>query len=344
MDLFVLNTPFQLLGAFEAMDAFSVEERIVLIQQRDDGDSAHGRQLRTTAALLGFDDAIWYPRVAGRVSAGQTAQLARCIRDRVGNGPVSRPFERTFIGEVRLRQFRMLAATLIAQVNGGSWILDDGTQTISHVRTIRERGYWKPSGSAILRLVRSGRDFFLHDLHDPVMPRFRLFTCFDFLPDKGLQIVRHDFGALRKRFDITDPQEGLRILLGSPAVEDGAVSADVYRLSVARLLSRFEGTGSVQYYPHRRENPEKLRVLTEAFPISIAEPEYPVEIELLTRRLYPVEIAAFASTALFTLSRIFPGSRIVNGTFPQETISPSHVDQYKRFNAYFADYLETGDT
>ena len=92
-------------------------------------------------------------------------------------------------------------------------------------------------------------------------------------------------------------------LAGSSLVETGLIARDRYIEGVARLTERY---GVSRYLAHRREDPDKLRMLARAARVEIVEPQLPLELAVLDEPI-GTTLLSFPSTVLHTLPIVLRG-------------------------------------
>ncbi|MGW7103485.1 hypothetical protein [Streptomyces sp. NPDC054838] len=261
-------------------------------------------QLRRVAALArdeGFTVRWQEARGGAGAPLRALAALAADVR-RAGRIVVGDPFSR-FV------QLLLAPASRTAELV----VVDDGTATMEFVaqlgrgerlrrwhRTgggtasrVRELAYAPVSGTARRRLTPGGRR------------RVRVFTSMPVTPLPGMELSVNDFAWTRSRFGPPRLTRGTD-LVGTSLVETGVVDPARY-LDAVCALSREHG--ATRYFAHRRESPEKLRVLSEAAGLEIVRPDLP--LELIARR-GPVgrTIVSFPSTVVHTLPYALAGTGV----------------------------------
>jgi hypothetical protein len=92
-------------------------------------------------------------------------------------------------------------------------------------------------------------------------------------------------------------------LAGSSLVETGLIDRDRYIEGVARLARQY---GVCRYLAHRREDPEKLRLLAAAAEVEIVRPQLPLELAVLDEPV-GATLLSFPSTVLHTLPIVLRG-------------------------------------
>ncbi|MFF0011317.1 hypothetical protein [Streptomyces sp. NPDC005374] len=95
-------------------------------------------------------------------------------------------------------------------------------------------------------------------------------------------------------------------MIGTSLAETGLIDPARYVDEVALLAHRWNAE---RYYAHRRESPEKLRMIAEQSKIEIVRPELPLEPELLTGPVAE-SLLSLPSTVLHTLPFVLAGTGV----------------------------------
>lgn len=181
-----------------------------------------------------------------------------------------RSYEYLFLGDYFSRIFRALAC--LPRVRH-VYFLDDGVATYL----------------AQKRMRASGR-------------MFSIATFLDVQPLPGQKVLRHSFSSIRKRF-VLDKPRGC-IFLGQPLTEKGFLSPDSY-VNLVRMAVD-SGDGMLTYFPHRSESQDSISCIAEIAGVSVITPETCIELYLLLTRWCPEKVFAGLSSAIFSLSFVFP--------------------------------------
>ena len=132
-------------------------------------------------------------------------------------------------------------------------------------------------------------------------------------------------------------------LAGSSLVETGLLPRDRYVEGVARLVRRH---GVSRYLAHRREDPEKLRLLARAAGIEVVQPQLPLELAVLDEPI-GATLLSFPSTILHTLPIVLRGHGVQISACEEihEWLGPDTPTQISAFlqqvSATAADVLAT---
>ena len=108
---------------------------------------------------------------------------------------------------------------------------------------------------------------------------------------------------------------------------------------VSRCMVRFDGLRFV-YMPHRRESQKTIDAVASLPHVVIEHPSLPVEAEFIKRRVRPLHIAAFLSTALYTLKKIFSDSNVTAFRLPLADVAPSREGLITPIYKYLSAFVD----
>ena len=186
-----------------------------------------------------------------------------------------RQYDEIYLGSYFSRFIRLVARFF----RGEKFFLDDGVATLLSLKEMEKRG----------------------ESHS-------IFTFFDITPLRNQTYVRHSFENLRRRFDIAEG--GDCYFIGQPLPQKGLVGMDEYLNLVTKAA---DACDSVLYYiPHRVETDELVEQVATLDRVSVMRMETAIEVELLRKGRSPRAIYASYSTALLTLSTLFPRATVVS--------------------------------
>ncbi|MGW1772892.1 hypothetical protein [Streptomyces sp. NPDC002104] len=223
-----------------------------------------------------------------------------------------RAAERVVIGDPFSRYVQLLLTLVRAEE---LVVVDDGTATMEFVAQtargerlvrwhrvgggglpgrLRELAYAPVSATARRRFTPG-----------PGGRRVEVFSSMPVTAHGGMTVRLNDFAWTRARFGPPLLTKGTD-LVGTSLVETGVVDPDRYLEAVRALTLEH---GATRYFAHRRESPEKLRLLSEATGLEIVRPDLP--LELIARR-GPVgrTIVSFPSTVVHTLPYALIGTGV----------------------------------
>lgn len=87
---------------------------------------------------------------------------------------------------------------------------------------------------------------------------------------------------------------------------------------------------SIIYIPHGRETKEYARAICDKYNAKFLKPSTTIEVELISATSRPEAIYGFTSTALFTLKKLFPDTKVFNVVF----------DSFNKDNPFVVDILD----
>lgn len=283
MQLFVVESPLQLLNAVEARQYFSIAaEDALLVVLR--GVSEKNQQ--QTLQLVERNE--W----ADITELGETKRLADFLK---GKRKIARwlqqkgSVEQVFIGDYRARFMRHLANSAGKKVI----LLDDGTATLA-VADKRQQGV-----SASDKYQSSWRKYFnkrrIFGYQDQDIPALTYFTSFNITANTKDIITRHHYQFLREKLGHYQRSDSW-YFIGCPIVDMGIVSETSY-LRYLQLIAD-STSDPVFYIPHRREDPEKVAMFARQLGWQVRSFDKPLELALIESDELPQGFLGLYSTAL----------------------------------------------
>ncbi|WP_333769576.1 hypothetical protein [Streptomyces sp. IBSBF 2435] len=258
-------------------------------------------QLRRMAELARDEGAVvrWYEARGGRGGLLRTALALAPLLLRVRRLVIGDPFSR--LVQVLLPLCRARELTVV----------DDGTATMEFTEILCR-------GGRLVRWHRSGRrrspvdaafGVFASAARRRLTPGGRrhvqLFSAMPATPPAGMPLGANRFAWTRERFGPPSVLGGTD-LIGTSLVETGVVDPGHYLAVVAELARRH---GAKRYFAHRKEAPDKLRLLAAETGLEIVRPDLPLE---LVARRGPTgrKVLSFPSTVVHTLPLVLDGTGV----------------------------------
>lgn len=260
--LAIVETPLQLLCAFEALDR-ETEGTVIL---RLTGAGRNDAQTMELAARLGVECLTVNAPVGNRFALLKAVVALRRL--------MGTRYRAIYLGSYFSRFIRIVSMFF----RGRRVFLDDGMATLLSQQVMREKSQ-----------------------------NFPLFTFFDVSPLPGQACERHSFSRIRAKFQVNGRGGGY--FIGQPLVEKEMLDSEAYK-ALVETAARDYGN-RLSYVPHRTEEAERLTDIRNIPGVQIVEFKSAVEIELLELGCSPHAIYSCCSTALMTLSKLFPESKSV---------------------------------
>lgn len=291
LNLFVISTPFQLIGCSEAKAHYNLENCLLVINRPDNDLTV--KQISYLLKKYGWSrkEVWWLPKPTFY-------------------------FRLPFL-------FRFLAAQRISRLfigNRGSWLheifyrgidyealtfLDDGLGA-----TVRY--YWEVQEGIFCSRVTPGKVWLLGllgiRLGDMPQGRLHFFTCFPLADSEKVEIQTHNFPVFRQCFNTQSAKrkDGGRVVgyLGQHAGGQSLVNR--LRGRLAEIAGIHRDCESIVYFMHRKERRNRLESHLQGLPVELRENQYPIEVEVALSGAEYCAFYSFTSTALFSLKMIFP--------------------------------------
>lgn len=305
--LYIVRSPLQLLNAIEAKHHFKTRRNVlvVLYNKNSNATDPNNIQLAKLLEVDPWDEVIEYNKSDVKSASGLRSQVRMIKRLR------QERFAYLFSGD-----YGILHQVMIANIpNQALYLLDDGTLTLTIYKNGLDPNYKEQHFGRHFKLWRY-RLFGLKTHHNQSV---NFFTCFHLEPVEGKTIVFNRYDFLKSRYlpSAVREQETL-YFLGTPLVKTGEVAESTYIETLRRAIDHFGK--KIVYIPHRAEIMSEAFRALEGERFSIGVSTGPIELRFLLERRYPLHLASFFSTALYTLNHIFPESSIVSIRFRDEEL------------------------
>jgi hypothetical protein len=300
--LFIIETPFQALCAFEAIDHFklnSYDFKILYFEK---------------AALKNLEILLIKKGVP------YTKEFAPHIIYKVMPLIFTRHkyYDRIYIGYYYCITSFALASTY-ASFGSQICYLDDGAQTSE----IFIQSSFKRFPTIKQKLAQY---LFTMILGIKFTRKISFFTIYQ-IDSKKYNIIQNEM--LQLKSCITSKKEAIYILGTNPSVlEFKDYSYQELIIQLHKYLKNKYPLHPVYYCPHRRDvNNVQINALCEELNMTIFDTEVSVEYDFSLKKINPELIVGFTSNALFTLKMIFPKTRIESVDY---TLKSDLIDESKQ--------------
>lgn len=295
-NLFIVESPFQMLSAIEGANYFKGEENTLIVSYSS--EDKNNEQIRMVLECYQHWDHV-IELAPSRYSFLTGIKLLHEMKKLIESD--YRP-RRIFIGEYRSRFMTQFFHSMTPHE---CFLLDDGNITIELQEKYLKNN--KPYGNnsiksrvknlmlAILTGVRQEETILIH-----------LFTCFDLQPfDTRQSVIKHTF-------DFAKSFSKKKLVEQTTVFFFGGNFSGLGMLPIKREIELIEAAKNyyekmnlkMVYVPHRRESEGKVKMVRHVLNLDVIRFQLPAEIEILKLDTLPYGIASFCSTVLFTLPRI----------------------------------------
>lgn len=297
-NLFIVRSPLQVINAYEASQYFATKNNILVLIHNSTINNTD--QTRKIVEMLNVWDEI-IEIENKNTKFFQYVKLVKKLKKSV--------YENIFIGG-----FSTLHKIILANLKyKEAYVIDDGTATLAIQSSVKDYFNKRPLNGRELRFL-----FFL--LKTKIQKKIHYFTFFN-LPNLNNELViKHKFEHTKKLYHISNTiNDNVLYFLGQHLVQEGCCSREVYMHYLNQIVQKYPEK-KIIYIPHRSENIlDEIKEL-ESQKFQIHKNEIPIELFFLSKGIYPSNIASFISTALYTLSTIFPDSNVESFLIPMEDL------------------------
>lgn len=305
--LFIIGSPFQALCAIEAIKYFSIKDYTVIVSYFYN----ENRQDQTYAILKLFD--VDYTTLFLNKRTSLTFAL-KCLIDK-------KKYSIAFVGDF-YRVIASLFSVLSLKRNGLLLYLDDGNSSIEIFKDELNPQKNKKSIKLIRNIVK--KIILVKRIKDDVF-----FSLFSDIPNAKFQVIENTFENIGNIFK-GEQTENASLFIGAVIngfCEDNHIeNCDFYRIQTALLKELKKEWGNVIYIPHGRDKDDHIKVICEELNVEYRVLDVCIELYLLQNKINPVTVCGFASSALFTIKRLFPASIVYNVQILSSIPNPEYVE------------------
>jgi len=343
-NVFLVNTPLQLLNAIEAKCHFKLDtEDCLLIVMGDRKSkpqllSLTGSVDKEFGCVTVLNDVSLFPGDPFTVSESLLGRMfadIKILKKSIFNirrlNKIAKYLEEVdyiFIGYVRLIYTRhFVNVTSHKKV----FLLDDGTATLGLAKERKQGFFIGPEKNLKSKLKYYGKRF-INRVKDEYQESYNFFTMYDIDPGDKDRVIKNDFIHMRANIDLLPVSDDV-YFLGSPLSEVGLISQDEYLEHIKRVKEYF-GDRRILYVAHRRESKNKLDILSKKYGLKVILFDYPIEYQLAHVGSRPKILASFVSSALDSCKIIF-GDKLKIISFKLD-LNESHKQLLQAYDNYAA--------
>jgi hypothetical protein len=313
INLFLIESPFQLISAIEASKYFKEENSLFIIKYNKKQTNVN--QLKKIKKLFNLDNVIEIKSLFSNFDSN--IQLFLLLKKFAKEKKI---FDKIFIGEYRSFHMRKFFDYF---TETKSFCLDDGAityQIFNYIKDGRDEYYFDNGFKGLLKKVLYKFESILFGLDKLKIKRdIKLFTCFD-IPKEDKHIL-HDFSNIKKEYEVSESKK--IVYFYGAYLEIVGISKDKQVQFLEQVVDFFKKSDlEIIYLPHRLDSKDKLNLIKNKLNLKIIKNEFPAEIQLLVDGFIPEYIASFGSSILVTLPKIFPEIKNVYAFFPNSSLIP----------------------
>jgi hypothetical protein len=320
-NVFVVDTPYQLLNAVEAVHFFELKNNHLFVVRHDNAGpdrfkplikAADWATVRVLCLTLNskdwvqkaFGEAVnqWYCRCLHFQRMRRLANATRNVKDA----------DKVFLGHYWVEEKPYMRHVANTIKHDTVYLLDDGTDTVDI--NARRNGI-ESSQAATPRGAGNGRgrrwkgvETYLRSKYwnwdSTEAPSVTFFTTYDIDVCKRDRLIRNRYKYLRSLAPAvqTHSRDSV-IFLGQCVVEDGCMDTSAYLAYLSKVRDYFAGRKFI-YVAHPRENALWTARVTEHLRADLWFSSSVIEYDLIVRGFKPGAVAGFATSALISLAQI----------------------------------------
>lgn len=237
-------------------------------------------------------------------------------------------FDKIFIGNLAEFSEKLIAININHKE---LWSLDDGAKTLVLNKThCKETFKIKPINQkmSISNIVKN-IIITVYSLRKYRIEKVNWFTIFDFVPNNNGKIVTHQLSYLKRKMNYIEVENSSNkehiYFIGTNLINTGVIeNADNYFQQLKTIIENYS-KNIVIYVPHRLESKKDLLTIS-TLGFKIKEFDNIIEIAFLKNKIYPHTIISFYSTALYSLSKLFPKTRVEFIELNPQFIAPKFLE------------------
>ena len=321
MNIYLIESPFQMLCALDAKNSFPANRHVLII--RSMLGEQDRRQITHLSEYETWDSVIDYSSIPESILYTVNAFLIFYFRN--FKGP---HFECVFIGNYNRDWMHAWAGSIPFT---SSYMLDDGTLTLVVQSAFEADDFsmLEMQGKSVIRTITDAI-FSINSKRPSLMDIFTIFHGLEPLAGQKilsnrLEMVRHSNNNSRR------PKSGI-CFVGSNMVGSNIVTEDVYIERMAAIRDHFKKENeTVFYYPHRREM-QSLQARISDLDIVVvtnrSDSDKILEFVLMEENRFHA-IVSFYSTAIFSLGIFLKDAEFRLFEIPQEHIREEFLQNYQ---------------
>lgn len=330
MNIFMIESPLQLINAIEAKHHFSIkkEKAVLLILQAENENTM--KQIANMVSKEEWADVQIIGSGTGKVTWVTRLFSLRNVVKRYHQ------VDYIFIGDYRSDIMR----DFVVSVNHKKvYLLDDGNVTIRMFEMISNGRLPQDSGAKFI--IKSA----FKKVLTPKAPKnneitnIAFFTTFDLKSDH-IEIVKNNyeyFSSISKNQE----KKPVFFFLGAPLSEKNVMASEERYIDYLRQVKRYLQDTEMVYIPHRSESPEKLDKIKNELNISVTTIHTCIEFELSKNSYLPEGLGSFYSSALGTCHQIFKDLIDIKAFYLQpQDLAEKNQPEIEKIYRYYGEFMD----
>lgn len=148
----------------------------------------------------------------------------------------------------------------------------------------------------------------------PIPNELIFFTAYSFEVQNNDSIIPFNYSKSKRQVSLKKLNQNEEWFIGSPILEDGLIPKNIYWEKIKEICIS-HNFKRIKYFPHRREENYKLKILKNDFNFEIVKTFLPVELFLTKQNMLPGKIKGFSSAAILNLNKILEKKEVEFSSF-----------------------------
>ncbi|RLA83865.1 MAG: hypothetical protein DRG78_03115 [Epsilonproteobacteria bacterium] len=317
MNLFIVESPFQLLSAIEANNYFKETSILIVKYNMEEKNNTQLSSIINKFSNFGKVIEIKATKTNYDANLKLFFLLVKLKKENIF-------YNKIFIGEYRSYHMRKFFDILNPDE---CFVLDDGNIIFSVIKYIinkKDEYYFDGIKGKIKKSIYSMQVFYLGLAKYKIRRDISIFTCFNINSELNTKIIKHNFNHI-KSIGSAHSSKDIVYFYGANLEELG-INKEVeikYLMYVVKYYNNIDY--KIMYVSHRKETKEKLLYIENRLAIPIIKNIYPAEIQLILDDVVPRHISSFVSSVLITLPILYNFDSVISFSFKIDNI----IEKYK---------------
>lgn len=313
-NLFIIDSPLQLLNAIEAREYFKTSNNILVVIFYKNHNQRHRAQVNNILGIYDWDKVLIVDSINARSKFFQILSLIKKLKQY--------NYNYIFCGNISKSQNAIITSVEKNEV----CLIDDGVATIN----IYAEGKVTNFGNKLkdkFKLLR----YKLFGITIESIENMSFFSTLNLTGKDDIKVIKNEYRYLRSRSNQYNLDTETVYIVGQNFVKVNSLTDEQY-IAYLKKIKNIYNDKKIVYLPHREEsiNDKYKEVFDENFKLVYFDNN--IELEFILKNIYPATVIGFISSALTTIKSLFPKTDIVS-------LKPNSKILQERF-AHVYDYFE----
>jgi len=333
MNIYLVESPMQLLSAIEAKEYFQDKNSLLIVKNvlKDDYN-------KVMSELITFSK--WNKIIKIKYPLSTYVMLYHLFKLKISKTKINN----IFIGFPKTRTFQWFCENLN---NNKIFLLDEGVATINFQNNFfikknylqkNDFLYIKKEKKTIQKIKNIFKIFikrYIFNLRGKNKIIYNLFSCFQLKINSEQEYYCNKYNYTKKQISNLNIKKDMIYFYGSPLSENNIINFNIEIKLLNKIKKNYQNK-ILFYIPHPSDSKKKILYL-QKIGFKIKKNDTMAEIEPIKSQILPEEISSFLSTTLYTLPKIYHYTQVLAFKIPNEHINSRLQAIEKLYNEYEKD-------